>query len=50
MDLFDVAEQPKCPEYGVVLRDVPAEWQCSACGHLNFPEFDHIVIPRRLVD
>lgn len=45
MDLFDAAEQPRCPECGVVMRDVPGGWQCPSCGHANFPKLDRIVIP-----
>jgi ribosomal protein S27AE len=36
VDLFDDAQQPRCPECGTLMRDVPGGWQCSACGHADY--------------
>lgn len=44
---LDGAQQPACPECGIVMRDIPGAWQCPHCGHLQLhddielpPEFD----------
>jgi len=33
-DAFDGLEQPKCPECGTVLRDVPGGYECPSCKML----------------
>jgi tRNA(Ile2) C34 agmatinyltransferase TiaS len=33
VDDFIDAEQPRCPECGVLMRDMPEGWVCPSCGH-----------------
>lgn len=40
MDPFDDAQQPRCPECGTVMRDVPGGWKCGGCGHADYPAID----------
>ncbi|MET0888194.1 MAG: hypothetical protein ABWX92_17285 [Mycetocola sp.] len=45
---FDDALQPRCPDCGVLMRDVPDGWVCPSCGHKStadpltgpLPDFD----------
>lgn len=27
--------QPRCPEDGILMRDVPGGWECPHCGHVQ---------------
>jgi rubredoxin len=48
VDDFDDAAQPRCPDCGVLTRDVPDGWVCPSCGHKSYavpltgpmPDFD----------
>lgn len=47
VDGFDVAETPRCPTDGVLLREVAAGWLFPECGRFEpamsgplLPEFD----------
>jgi len=47
MEDLDWGAQPRCPEDGILMRDVPGGWECPHCGHVQQaqdveppPEFD----------
>jgi hypothetical protein len=35
VDDLDDAAQPRCPDCGVLMRDVPEGWVCPSFGHQN---------------
>ena len=46
-DDLDWGAQPRCPEDGILMRDLPGGWECPHCGHVQQvqdveppPEFD----------
>lgn len=46
MDDLDAEQQPRCPECGIVMRDVAGGWKCPECGEtmtadvVDVPRFD----------
>ncbi|MFD4957887.1 hypothetical protein [Microbacterium sp. NPDC058389] len=37
MDAIDDGAQPRCPEDGIVMRDIEGGWQCPQCQHVIAP-------------